>query len=147
MSEKRRLVIPSEEIDDEYHEGGSARQLFTAREIVILLLTFSLTLDKSTGKLRLRPFFIIIFFFFGIIFFLSRLLSPAGLLARIIQPPRRSVAATKRQPRYRTSLNLKLKLISLSREVAAVRREFSRLPTFRPIHVIPTLFREINYAI
>lgn len=39
----------------------------------------------------------------------------AGPLARMIQPPRRG---NKEAARYRTSLNLKLKLISLSREVA-----------------------------
>jgi hypothetical protein len=62
---------------------------------------FSLTLNKSAGKLGPRPFFFFFFFFF---FFhlgirpASVSSSPAVPLVRMIQPPRRPVAATKGQP-------------------------------------------------
>lgn len=90
---------------------GKRRDNSLPRGVVILLLTFSLTLDKSAGKLWPRPFV-----FFDVL--------PASAPTppfpfRVDDSAPASVGrGNKEAARYRTSLNLKLKLISLSRALS-----------------------------
>lgn len=75
------------------------------RGVVILLLTFSLTLDKSAGKLRPRPF---------VFFDMLPASVPCLPLRADDSAPALVGRGNKEAARYRTSLNLKLKLISFS---------------------------------
>jgi len=84
-SAKRVVAIPREEIDDEYRTKACDNSL--PRGIVILLLMFSLTLDKSTGKLWSHPFV-----------FFNVFLASAPCQPHADDSGPASVAATKKQP-------------------------------------------------
>lgn len=96
----------AEKIGDEYREEASDNSLLP-RGIVILLLTFSLTLDKSAGKLGPRPFF----FFFFCFSIHPQVLSLFPCWSPHADDSAAAPVGNKEAARYRTSLNLKLKLI------------------------------------